>query len=365
MFVDKEKINVILNRYDEILSSLQEPSVVEDRERYLSLSKELGELQTKADTIRKYENALAEHEEALTLLHESHDEDIELLANEQLKASSMDIEVLEREIVIMLSEKDPRDERSVIVEIRAGAGGEEAALFVGTLLRMYKNYAANSGFSIEIIDSNGTELGGYKEIVFEINGRSAYSRLKFESGVHRVQRVPATESGGRVHTSTVTVAVLPEADAADVKINPEDLRIDRYRASGAGGQHVNRTDSAIRITHLPTGLVVQCQDERSQYKNKDKAMAVLQSRLWDLANAEHKGKIDQDRKSQVGTGDRSERIRTYNYRQGRVTDHRIGLTLYKLEAVLNGDLDEIIDALTVAYATDGFNNDSDSDSTED
>ena len=250
----------------------------------------------------------------------------------------------------MLQEKDPRDDRSVIMEIRAGAGGEEAALCAATLYKMYQGYAARHGFSISVVDYNDTELGGYKEIVFEVNGQGAYSRLKFESGVHRIQRVPVTESGGRIHTSTATVAVLPEADATDVVINPEDLKIDRYRSSGAGGQHINKTSSAIRITHLPTGIVVQCQDERSQFANKDKAMAVLQSRLWAMAKSGDKDAEDQTRREQVGTGDRSERIRTYNYHDGRVTDHRIGLTLYKLDGILGGDLDEIVDALTVDLA---------------
>ena len=271
------------------------------------------------------------------------------------------IEVLEKELLLLMAPGDPRDNRSVIMEIRAGAGGEEAALFADTLFKMYKGYCMRKGFDTEIIDLNATDLGGIKEIVFEIKGKGAYSKFKFESGVHRVQRVPVTESGGRIHTSTATVAVLPEAEATDVVINPDDLRIDRYRASGAGGQHVNRTDSAIRITHIPTGLVVQCQDERSQYKNKDKAMAVLQSRLWELANSSAKDKEDSERRSQVGTGDRSERIRTYNYHQGRVSDHRIGLTLYKLEEILAGDLDEIINSLTVAAASDSLGQASDED----
>jgi peptide chain release factor 1 len=255
---------------------------------------------------------------------------------------------MEEEIREKTTPRDPNDLKSVIIEIRAGAGGEEAALFCGVLYNMYSTYAQSRGWSIDFIDSSETELGGYKEIIFSIEGQGAYSRFKYESGVHRVQRVPVTESSGRVHTSTVTVAVLPEVEAVELDISPNDLRIDTFRASGAGGQHVNRTDSAIRITHIPTGLVAQCQDQRSQYKNKDKAMAVLMSRIKEMENERQNGAIAQDRKSQVGTGDRSERIRTYNYHQGRVSDHRIGLTLYRLEEILGGDLDEIINALAVA-----------------
>ena len=301
------------------------------------------------NAVQEYFDAKEEVSEALELLKDG-DEDIKALANEQLASGKKALEESEKELLTMLQEKDPRDDRSVIMEIRAGAGGEEAALCAATLYKMYQGYAARHGFSISVVDYNDTELGGYKEIVFEVNGQGAYSRLKFESGVHRIQRVPVTESGGRIHTSTATVAVLPEADATDVVINPEDLKIDRYRSSGAGGQHINKTSSAIRITHLPTGIVVQCQDERSQFANKDKAMAVLQSRLWAMAKSGDKDAEDQTRREQVGTGDRSERIRTYNYHDGRVTDHRIGLTLYKLDGILGGDLDEIVDALTVDLA---------------
>lgn len=350
MAIDESKINIITSRHDEILASMSDPSVINDQTRYMNLSKELGEISAKVSVIEEYYKAVKDEEDALELLSMGDDE-IHELATEQLNQAKLDKERLEKELIVILSPKDPRDDRSVIVEIRAGAGGEEAALFADTLYKMYKAYAQLKGFTTEVIDYNGTELGGYKELVFEIDGRGAYSRFKFESGVHRVQRVPVTESGGRVHTSTVTVAVLPQAEAQDVVIDPKDLKIDRYRASGAGGQHVNRTDSAIRITHIPTGLVVQCQDERSQYKNKDKAMAVLQSRLWEMTRSAEKNAEDSERKSQVGTGDRSERIRTYNYHQGRVTDHRIGLTLYRLESILAGDIDEIIDALTLDAAT--------------
>ncbi len=347
---DISKIKMISARYDEIVSSMSDPAVAADGERYMKLSRELGELTEKVETIRAWEKAVEEEKEALELLSSS-DSEMHELAQEQLTLAKEAIAENEEKLIVLLSEKDPRDDRSVIVEIRAGAGGEEAALFADTLYKMYKGYAALKGYTTEEVDSNETELGGYKELVFEVDGKGAYSRLKFESGVHRVQRVPVTESGGRVHTSTVTVAVLPQAEPEDVSIDPKDLRIDRYRASGAGGQHVNRTDSAIRITHIPTGIVVQCQDERSQYKNKDKAMAVLQSRLWEMQRSSEKDAIDSERRSQVGTGDRSERIRTYNYHQGRVTDHRIGLTLYKLEEILSGNIDEIVDALIVDAAS--------------
>ena len=250
--------------------------------------------------------------------------------------------------------KDPNDEKNVIVEIRGGAGGEEAALFAGSLYRMYTMYAESQRWTVEVVNANETELGGYKEISFMIEGSGAYSRFKYESGVHRVQRVPDTETQGRIHTSTVTVAVLPEAEDVELEINPADLKIDTFRSSGAGGQHINKTSSAIRVTHLPTGTVVECQDERSQFKNKDKALKILRSRLLDEKQREHDEAIASDRKSQVGTGDRSERIRTYNYPQGRITDHRIGLTIYKLEQVLNGDLDEVVDALITHYRTEAL-----------
>jgi peptide chain release factor 1 len=350
MNINRRKTDSILARYDELMSAMSDPSVVADNDRYMNMSRELGELTEKVETIRAWEKACADEEEALEILSMS-DSEMHELASEQLALARDERAELEERLLVLLTDKDPRDDRSVIIEIRAGAGGEEAALFADTLFKMYKGYAARMGYTADIVDMSETELGGFKELVFEVEGKGAYSRLKFESGVHRVQRVPVTESGGRVHTSTVTVAVLPQAEASDVVIDPKDLRIDRYRASGAGGQHINRTDSAIRITHIPTGLVVQCQDERSQYKNKDKAMAVLQSRLWEMTRSAEKDALDSERRSQVGTGDRSERIRTYNYHQGRVTDHRIGLTLYKLEEILAGDLDEIIDALIIDAAS--------------
>lgn len=349
MALNEEKIKTIMRRYEEVVASMSDPAVAGDAERYMKLSKELGELSPKAELIKALEHSREEMEEALELMG-SGDKEMEDLASEQYAEAKARTEELEKKLLSELAEKDIRDERSVIMEIRAGTGGEEAALFAAELLKMYRGYAARKGYTVNIIDSNETELGGYKELIFEVEGRGAYSRLKFESGVHRVQRVPVTESGGRIHTSAVTVAVLPQAESTDITIDPKDLRIDRYRASGAGGQHINRTDSAIRITHIPTGLVVQCQDERSQYKNKDKAMAVLQSRLWDMERTRQKDELDSERRSQVGSGDRSEKIRTYNFHQGRVTDHRVKLTLYRLEEVLAGDLDEIIDALTLDLA---------------
>jgi len=267
------------------------------------------------------------------------------MIEEEIEESRRGIEIVNDELKILLLPKDPNDEKNVIVEIRGGAGGDEAALFASDLLRMYSMYAETNRWKVELLSSNATDIGGYKEVSFAINGSGAYSRLKFESGVHRVQRIPSTESGGRIHTSTVTVAVLPEVEEVEVEINPNDLRIDVFRAGGPGGQCVNTTDSAVRITHLPTGIVVSCQDEKSQHKNKDKAMKILRSRVYDVFVQEQNDAISAERKSQVGTGDRSERIRTYNFPQGRVTDHRIGLTLHRLDSVLNGDLDEIIDAL--------------------
>ncbi|HHW45759.1 MAG TPA: peptide chain release factor 1 [Clostridiales bacterium] len=341
-----DKLKSFEERYQDISNQLMDPNVVSDQELYRKLMKEHKQLTPIVEKYQEYTKAKDAETEALKLLEEGGlDRDFKALVEEELKESKQKIEKLTEELKILMLPKDPNDERNVIVEIRAGAGGEEAALFASDLLRMYTMYAESKRWHMQMININETEIGGIKEVVFMIEGEGAYSRLKFESGVHRVQRVPETEASGRIHTSTVTVAVLPEAEDVEVEINPADLQIDTFRSGGAGGQHVNKTESAIRITHLPTGLVVECQDERSQHKNREKAMKVLRSRLYEMMMQAQQEEIASSRRAQVGTGDRSERIRTYNFPQGRVTDHRIGLTLYKLEQILNGDIDEIIDAL--------------------
>ena len=347
-----EQLEFTEKRYQEINEKLMDPAVVSDNEQYVSLMKEYKNLTPIVEKYREYSKAKADFEEAKALLDEGGlDKEFKEIVQEEFETTKELLSTLEEEMKILLLPKDPNDDRNVIVEIRGGAGGEEAALFAHSLFRMYSMYAESKHFKCEVLNANETELGGVKEISFSIEGEGAYSRLKYESGVHRVQRVPETETQGRIHTSTVTVAVLPEAEDVEIEINPADLQIDTYRASGAGGQHVNKTESAIRITHLPTGLIVECQDERSQYKNKDKAMKILRSRLYEAKQREQEEQIASERRMQVGTGDRSERIRTYNYPQGRVTDHRIGLTLYRLEAILNGDLDELVDALSTADQT--------------
>ena len=340
-----EKLYPILEHYNEINEKLNDVEIVSDQNKLKSLMKEQKSLTPLVEKINEYKAALDGAEEARELLSGKLERDFKEMVQEELNELTEAIPRIEEELKILLLPKDPNDEKGVIIEIRGGAGGEEAALFAYNLYRMYTMYAEAKHWKTEIININETELGGIKEVSFMIDGAGAYSRLKFESGVHRVQRVPETESSGRIHTSTVTVAVLPEVEDVEVEINPSDLQIDTFRASGAGGQHVNKTESAIRITHLPTGIVVECQDERIQHKNRDKAMKVLRSKLYEASLAEQTDAIAKERKSQVGTGDRSERIRTYNYPQGRISDHRIGLTLYKLEAFLNGDLDEMIDAL--------------------
>lgn len=347
-----EKIEIFDKRYSELSQRLYEPSVAADPEKYQKTMKELKSIEEIVLTYREYKQAVKSQDESIEILEESGDSDLKELAQLELDEAKQNIEELSEKLKILLLPKDPNDERNVIVEIRGGAGGEESALFSAVLFRMYSMYAEKKGYKVEIVNANETELGGYKEISFMIEGEGAYSRFKYESGVHRVQRVPETESQGRVHTSTTTVAVLPEAEDVELEIDPKDLKIDTFRSSGAGGQHINKTSSAIRITHLPTGTVVECQDERSQYKNKDKALKVLKSRLLKEKQDKQASEIAANRKSQVGTGDRSERIRTYNYPQGRLTDHRIGLTLYKLEDILNGNLDEVIDALVTADRTE-------------
>lgn len=349
------KLDAVVNRYDQIGIELTRPDVASNNELFRKLMKEHSELTPIVEKYKEYTDAKNAEKGALEILAESGlDKELKELAEEELKTAKENIEIFADELKILLLPKDPNDEKNVIVEIRGGAGGEEAALFAGSLYRMYTMYAESRRWSTEVVNANETELGGYKEISFMIEGAGAYSRLKFESGVHRVQRVPDTETQGRIHTSTVTVAVLPEADDVELEINPADLKIDTFRSSGAGGQHINKTSSAIRVTHIPTGTVVECQDERSQFKNKDKALKILRSRLLDEKQREHDAAIASDRKAQVGTGDRSERIRTYNYPQGRVTDHRIGLTLYKLDQILNGDIDEVVDALITHYRTEAL-----------
>lgn len=344
-----DKLQLTENRYEEINQKLMDPTVISDTNQYRDLMKEYKNLTPIVEKYREYKAAKNAFDEAKSMLDEGGlDKEMKELAQEEYDDSKQRMAELGEEIKILLLPRDPNDDKNVIVEIRGGAGGEEAALFAHSLYRMYTMYAERKNWKVDVLNLNQTELGGIKEISFSIEGEGAYSRLKFESGVHRVQRVPETESQGRVHTSTVTVAVLPEIDDVEIEINPSDLQIDTFRASGAGGQHINKTESAIRITHLPTGLVVECQDERSQYKNKDKAMKVLRSRLYEAEQQRQTEAVASERRAQVGTGDRSERIRTYNYPQGRLTDHRIGLTLYHLDDNLNGDLDEVIDALITA-----------------
>ena len=348
-----DKLKIVEERFEEINNNLNDPTVIGNQDLFRDLMKEYKNLEPIVLKYREYRTALDDEKEALEMLNMGGmDREDEEMVKEVLSDAKSKIVDLEAELKVLLLPRDPNDEKNVIVEIRGGAGGEEAALFAGVLMRMYTMYAEARGWKIDIINESETELGGYKEVSFMIEGDGAYSRLKYESGVHRVQRVPETEAGGRIHTSTVTVAVLPEAEEVEFELNPADLKIDTFRSSGAGGQHINKTSSAIRVTHIPTGTVVECQDERSQFKNKDKALKVLRSRLYEEKLREQSDAIASDRKSQVGTGDRSERIRTYNYPQGRVTDHRIGLTLYKLDAVVNGALDDVIDPIITYYRTE-------------
>ncbi len=344
-----DKLKNVEEKFEQINVRLCDADVVSDMEQYRKLMQELKHLTPIVEKFREHKAAQSDFDEAKALLDGGGlDKDFKEMVLDEMETSRIATEKTLEELKILLLPRDPNDDKNVIVEIRGGAGGEEAALFAGSLFRMYSMYAETKGWKSEILSENPTELGGFKEVSFSIEGEGAYSRFKFESGVHRVQRVPETESQGRIHTSTVTVAVLPEAEEVDIDISPADLQIDTFRSSGAGGQHINKTESAIRITHLPTGTVVECQDERSQYKNKDRAMKILRSRILEAEREKQADAIAGERKAQVGTGDRSERIRTYNYPQGRVSDHRIGLTLYKIEAILNGDLDEIIDALITA-----------------
>ncbi len=354
-----DKLAAIEEKFEQINAQLFDPDVVSDIDKYRKLMQEVKHLTPIVEKYRELKKAQNDYNEAKMMLDEGGlDKEFKEMAQLELSENAEIIEKAQEELKILLLPRDPNDDKNVIVEIRGGAGGEESALFANSLFRMYSMYAETKGWKTEILSANPTELGGYKEISFMIEGDGAYSRFKFESGVHRVQRVPETESQGRIHTSTTTVAVLPEAQEVDIEINPADLQIDTFRSSGAGGQHINKTESAIRITHIPTGTIVECQDERSQHKNKDKAMKILRSRILEAEREKQNSEIAGERKAQVGTGDRSERIRTYNYPQGRVSDHRIGLTLYKLEAILNGDLDEVVDALITADTAEKLKADS-------
>ncbi|AIH04616.1 MAG: Peptide chain release factor 1 [Thermodesulfobacterium sp. 37_54] len=343
------KLETIERKFEDLAAKLSDPEIISDPSVYAKLAKEHSELTEIVSVFKEYKKVLKEIEENKTIIEEETDEELVDLAKEELKILEKRLEELEKLLPILLLPKDPNDEKNVILEIRAGAGGEEAALFAAELLRMYQRYAERKGWKFEILDANDTGLGGFKEVVAKIEGKGAYSRLKYESGVHRVQRVPITESSGRIHTSTVTVAVLPEVDEVDIEINPEDLKIETMRASGHGGQHVNKTESAVRITHIPTGIVVTCQNERSQHQNKATALKILRAKLYELAQREQHEKIQKERRAQVGTGERCEKIRTYNFPQNRVTDHRVGITIYNLPEVLDGDLDEFIDALIAHY----------------
>jgi len=347
------KIKEIEDRYERLEIELARPEIFKDNKIYRTYSKEHSTLSPIITTYRRYKSVQEEINDNMTLLDDP-DPDMKKLAREEIESLKSHLSQIEEDLKLLLLPKDPNDEKNIILEIRAGTGGEEAGLFAADLLRVYLRYAELNGWKTEILSSHITGIGGFKEVIVLIEGQRVYSRLKHESGVHRVQRVPETETQGRIHTSAVTVAVLPEAEEVDVEIDPEDLRIDTFRSSGHGGQHVNVTDSAVRITHLPTGLVVSCQDEKSQHKNKAKAMKVLRSRLLDIQEAEQQSKISEERRNMVGSGDRSERIRTYNFPQGRVTDHRIGLTLYQLEDILQGQLDMIIDPLITHFQTESL-----------
>lgn len=351
-----EKLKSAEEKYIDIENELAKPDIFSNQEEYTRLMKEYKSLTPVIEKFREYKKVQSDLEEAREMLDEQLDAEMREMVNEEFKSCQKNLETLFEELKILLLPRDPNDDKNVIVEIRAGAGGEEAALFAAVLYRMYSMYAEAVGFKTAVMSSNETELGGYREISFVIEGDGAYSRFKFESGVHRVQRVPETESQGRIQTSTATVAVLPEVEDVEIEINPSDLIFESCKSSGAGGQHVNKTESAVRLTHKPTGIVVECQEERSQFKNKDKALKMLRAKLYDIKQTEQSEKIASERKSQVGTGDRSERIRTYNYPQGRVTDHRIGVTLYSLENFLNGNIGEMIDALITADTAEKLKN---------
>lgn len=340
-----DRLQEIKSKYENLGESINDPDVIANQDEWRKLMKEYSDMTPIIEKYREYKKLSEEIEDALEMLKDKLDDDFREMVKEELSENKEKIEFVKNELTILLIPKDPNDDKNVIVEIRGGAGGDEAALFAGDLFRMYSRYAERQKWKVEIMNTNENDLGGFKEISFMIKGSGAYSRLKFESGVHRVQRIPATESGGRIHTSTVTVAVLPEAEEVDVNIDMNDVRVDVFRASGNGGQCVNTTDSAVRVTHIPTGIVVSCQNEKSQLKNKAQALKVLYARIYEMEQEKHNAEISAERKAQVGTGNRNERIRTYNFPQGRVTDHRVGLTLHRLDTILDGDLDEIMDTL--------------------
>lgn len=343
-----DRLEDIVKHYEELMFELNNPSVAEDQKRFRKLMKEQSDLTPLVETYKEYKQAKQDVEDSLALLEEENDEEMREMAKEELSDAKKRIEELEHELKILLLPKDPNDDKNIILEIRAGAGGDEAALFAAELYRMYSNYADSHRWKVEIISLNENGIGGFKEVVAMVTGKGAYSKLKYESGVHRVQRVPETESGGRIHTSTATVAVMPEAEEVDVQIDMNDIRIDVMRASGNGGQCVNTTDSAVRLTHMPTGIVIYSQTEKSQLQNKEKAFRLLRSKLYDIELEKRQSSEAEERRSQIGTGDRSEKIRTYNFPQGRVTDHRIKLTLYKIDSIMNGDIQELLDNLIAA-----------------